>query len=272
MAVHGWWLEGWKPARISRRRYKPDSSARARIERNNTFAETAARTLLDAGANPNLRRPDDGKTPLHVAAKVGSLKLTKLLLARGADVRITDDQGTTAVGEMMFEPDCPDELVDFYESYLRANDITITDRRWRDRKWHSFGRVLTQVLRVSAYLALPLAYAGGAIYLRESYYRDRLDDNWLGTGHAYLMVTGGSFVLAGLAGGLLAAWNTSGWDAAGRAVLGFAVGALLVGLPAGIAATHYGHMPHHFKTYRALYYLPPTALLAATVVGLSYPF
>jgi hypothetical protein len=86
------------------------------------------------------------------------------------------------------------------------------------------------------------------------------------------MVTGGSVALLGIAGGALASWGASGWGAVGRALLGFLVGGLVVGLPAGILATRYGHMPEHFKGYRALYYLPPSAAVIATTIALTVEF
>jgi len=57
-----------------------------------------ARTLLDFGANPNVRvrttiDGPGGVTPLHAAC--GSKELLKLLLGHGADASVKDDEGQT---------------------------------------------------------------------------------------------------------------------------------------------------------------------------------
>jgi hypothetical protein len=246
-----------------------------RGERVDRFVETAIRMLLDAGANPNLRRPRDGQTPLHIAARHGSLKLTQLLLERGADVRIADNSGYTALTEVIFAPKAPDEIRDeiisFYERYLSANHITIMDPSWQHRRRDRFLAVLGRFLLFLAYLAVPLVYTAGSIYLRERHYRARPQDNWLGTIHAYLTVIGGSMLLTiTLVACLLAEWF-SGGDLM-LAVLGFVVSGLAVGLPAGLLAMRYGHMAKHFKRYRVLYYLDPAATLLAVVVALTYWF
>jgi hypothetical protein len=271
-AVGGWWKESWKNPRAPRARRWINEDTRRLTQRNNTFVERAVRMLLDAGANPNSRRPGDGRSPLHLAGNRGSLVLTRLLLERGADVRITDDNGFTALTQVVVWGDNP-ELESFYDSYLTANRITITDPRWRDRRSDRFGRSLGGVLRVAAYLALPLAYAAGAIYLRESHFRDRPQDNWLGVGNAYLTVTAVSMIGAGAGGAYLASrGGRGGLGELGAALGGFWLGAVLVGLPAGILATYFGHVPRYFKDYRALYYLPPAAALGITTVVLAYKF
>jgi len=56
-----------------------------------------ARLLIEAGANKDLRRTEDGSTPLHVAAEEGHLDLVRLLIESGADSEITTDNLTTAL-------------------------------------------------------------------------------------------------------------------------------------------------------------------------------
>jgi ankyrin repeat protein len=55
------------------------------------------RTLLAAGADPNLRHTHDGRTPLMYAATAGNIPLIGFLLSAGADITATDHQGWTAL-------------------------------------------------------------------------------------------------------------------------------------------------------------------------------
>jgi ankyrin repeat protein len=56
----------------------------------------AARRLLDAGADPNLRQ-SQGFTALHAAAEHGDAALVRLLLAHGADPTTRTDDGRDAL-------------------------------------------------------------------------------------------------------------------------------------------------------------------------------
>jgi ankyrin repeat protein len=63
------------------------------------------RTLLDAGADPRRRDPDTGRTPLHEAVSAGVVagpggdapEVVRLLLAAGADVDATTNDGASAL-------------------------------------------------------------------------------------------------------------------------------------------------------------------------------
>lgn len=55
----------------------------------------AINAFLDAGINPNARSESDGRTALIDAAARGDLEVVNVLVARGADVNVRDDQGYT---------------------------------------------------------------------------------------------------------------------------------------------------------------------------------
>ncbi len=59
------------------------------------FAETVA-VLIDAGANVNATETTEGFTALMTAAAVGEVDVVKLLLQRGADPSIVDEDNDTA--------------------------------------------------------------------------------------------------------------------------------------------------------------------------------
>ena len=78
----------------------------------NTAAPTGAGTLIDAvynedvaavnslitdGVDVNMRKADDGSTPLHVAVFVCNIEIVNLLLAAKADVNAKDNKGQTPV-------------------------------------------------------------------------------------------------------------------------------------------------------------------------------
>ncbi|KAH9993070.1 ankyrin repeat-containing domain protein [Russula vinacea] len=52
------------------------------------------RSLLDHGADPNLRA-NDGLTPLYRASKYGKVEIVRLLVERGASVEVQDKKGKT---------------------------------------------------------------------------------------------------------------------------------------------------------------------------------
>ena len=58
--------------------------------------EKIAKKLLDRGIDPNARGVKD-RTPLMAAAAFDKINLVKLLLANGANPKLTDEEGTTAL-------------------------------------------------------------------------------------------------------------------------------------------------------------------------------
>lgn len=52
---------------------------------------TVARSLLRAGADPNLKDISTGATPLHDAARTGFLDTVKALVEHGADIQARDN-------------------------------------------------------------------------------------------------------------------------------------------------------------------------------------
>jgi ankyrin repeat protein len=55
------------------------------------------RQLVDAGAPVNGKQ-EKGWTPLHEAVRQGSAEMTSYLLAHGADPKLQNDEGTSAIG------------------------------------------------------------------------------------------------------------------------------------------------------------------------------
>ncbi len=56
---------------------------------------TSTVVLLDKGMNPNVI--ESGQSPLMIAARNGETKLTRALIAFGADVNLRNEDGTTAL-------------------------------------------------------------------------------------------------------------------------------------------------------------------------------
>jgi len=50
---------------------------------------------VESGADVNVKN-NDGSSPLHFAAEIGSLSVVKLLVESGADVRVKNHSGQTA--------------------------------------------------------------------------------------------------------------------------------------------------------------------------------
>ncbi len=57
----------------------------------------AVNRLIASGADVNMRKADDGSTPLHVAVFVCNIEIVKVLLAAKADVNAKDNKGQTPV-------------------------------------------------------------------------------------------------------------------------------------------------------------------------------
>lgn len=57
----------------------------------------AVKSALDEGANANARDPAQGSTPLIFASLLGRAEIVKMLLAAGADVHATDNNGVNAL-------------------------------------------------------------------------------------------------------------------------------------------------------------------------------
>jgi hypothetical protein len=53
--------------------------------------------LLDKGVSVNARQPGGGSTPLNTAAMFGQIVVAKLLIKKGADVSIANQDGNTAL-------------------------------------------------------------------------------------------------------------------------------------------------------------------------------
>ncbi|XP_074631743.1 ankyrin repeat and SOCS box protein 7-like [Acropora palmata] len=62
------------------------------------------RMLVEHGALTSIKRPEDGQTPLHLAALRNSEPLARLLCKFGADIHAFNDEGLTplAISQMMF--------------------------------------------------------------------------------------------------------------------------------------------------------------------------
>ncbi|KAJ7326116.1 Ankyrin repeat and SOCS box protein 7 [Desmophyllum pertusum] len=67
--------------------------------------------LVEHGALTSIKRPEDGQTPLHLAALRNSEPLARLLYKFGADINVFNDEGLTplAIARMMYNVSTADK-------------------------------------------------------------------------------------------------------------------------------------------------------------------
>jgi len=73
-------------------------AARCRPNVKDEICAEIVEKLLAKGANVNSKNPQQGRTPLHIAATRGRCKAAELLVAAGADVNAQDNLGSTPLG------------------------------------------------------------------------------------------------------------------------------------------------------------------------------
>ncbi|XP_055387064.1 uncharacterized protein LOC129615722 [Condylostylus longicornis] len=88
---------------------------------NLELAENVTELFLDYGANPNLPTPDDGLTPLHIAAMSGRQALVRMLLHKGADITIMDKENRTPLQYAVF--DCHFEVIETIKKFIFEKKI-----------------------------------------------------------------------------------------------------------------------------------------------------
>ena len=91
--------------------------------RNNpTELDTIARELIRAaGPIATIVRDRNGRTPLHIAALYGNLRIAGLLLSRGANPNIKDDAGNTPL-HLARNLDITNQLLRHGADVTRVND------------------------------------------------------------------------------------------------------------------------------------------------------
>jgi len=72
---------------------------------------SCVRMLVEHGALTSIKRPEDGQTPLHLAALRNSEPLARLLYKFGADTSVFNDEGLTplAIARMMYNVNTADK-------------------------------------------------------------------------------------------------------------------------------------------------------------------
>jgi ankyrin repeat protein len=101
----------------------PDDSSLALVTAAFKGDLTAVRSLLDHGTNPNARDMYAHTALMH-AAQMDRDEIIELLLDRGADISLTDDEGLTATDYLSYPPRSSEQNPSPFE---KAND------RWRDK-------------------------------------------------------------------------------------------------------------------------------------------
>ncbi len=239
--------------------------------------------LLDSSANPNFQN-QEGFTPLHFAAQQGSLDITKLLLEKGADVRISAKDGLTALSWVADErnENYNPSLESFYKDYLEQKNINITDKNWVEREknhkkykrkedLHNFYEHMAIFLKYLIIYLILIGYVAVNIYLREHYFHNRFQNNWIGTFNSIILVVGGLAMLFGYIGIELATKNNSdlvGYETLADGIVGSFLGAV-VGILTGILAIRFGRIPYHLKKNRFLYY-SATTVITITIFLILY--
>ncbi|MCH2379054.1 MAG: ankyrin repeat domain-containing protein, partial [Pedosphaera sp.] len=73
----------------------------------------AVKKLIAEGANVNMRKADDGSTPLHVAVFVCNIEIMKVLIAAKADVNAKNNKGETPLFQTTFPMEALKPIYDF---------------------------------------------------------------------------------------------------------------------------------------------------------------
>ena len=74
---------------------KPGPDGRSLLDAAIKRDWSQVRSLIENGADVNVRDPDTGYTALHLAAGAGNMEIVKFLVAKGADVNAANEGGWT---------------------------------------------------------------------------------------------------------------------------------------------------------------------------------